>query len=144
MTRHWLMALPAALALVSGSVAAEAVTGTGQVTKILKDAGYTEVRDIELDETGLWEAEVRGTDGRWHDVHVVGTSGELLDDRSGRPLLTAADITARLQKAGYTGIHDLDLDDALWQVDATRADRQRVELTLNGFTGELIHEELDD
>lgn len=144
MKRRWLIALPASLALVSGLVVAEAVTDAGQVTKILRDAGYTETREIELEETGLWEAEVRGKDGRWHDVHVVGTTGELLDDRSGRPLLTAADITARLQKAGYTAIHDLDLDDALWQADATRADGQRVDLTLNGFTGELIHEELDD
>ena len=116
-----LLVLPLSLALIAGAAFAEvaAVINVDQVRKILNDAGYAEVRDIERENNGTWEAEVRGKNGRWHDVHVVGTTGELLDDRSGRPIVTAAEITSKLEAAGYTRITDLDLDDALWEVEAT-------------------------
>ncbi len=141
-----LLVLPLSLALIAGASFAEvaAVINGDQVRKILNDAGYAEVRDVERESNGTWEAEVRGKNGRWHDVHVVSATGELLDDRGDRPLATAAQITARLEAAGYTRISDLDLDDALWEVEATRADGQRVELHINGHTGEIIHEDLED
>ena len=109
----------------------------------LSTAGYSDVHDVEFDD-GLWEAEVRGKDGRWHDVAVDGASGELMDDRGGRALLPAADITAALTAAGYRDIHDLDLDDAVWEADATNAQGQRVELRLNAHTGKVLSESIDD
>ena len=82
------LALALTLSLAAGAAAAKAPAGVDDVTRQLSAAGYTEVRDIEFDD-GLWEAEVRGKDGRWHDVAVDGTSGELMDDRGGRALMPA-------------------------------------------------------
>ena len=137
------LALALTLSLAAGSVAAQSPAGAADVTRQLNAAGYTEVRDIEFDD-GVWEAEVRGKDGRWHDVAVDGTSGELMDDRGGRALLPATDITAALTAAGYRDVHDLDLDDAIWEADATNAQGQRVELRINAHTGKVLSESIDD
>lgn len=127
----------------AGNAAAQAVTGPADVTQRLSAAGYTEVRDVEFDD-GLWEAEVRHADGRWHDVAIDGSTGEVLDDRSKTPLLTAAELLTRLEAAGYTDIRDTDLDDAVWEVDATNKAGQRVELRVNAHSGKVISEGQDD
>ena len=137
------LAIALTLSLAAGSVAAQSSAGPDDITRQLNAAGYTEVRDIEFD-GGLWEAEVRGKDGRWHDVAIDAANGELMDDRSGRTLLPAMEITNMLAKNGYSDVHDLDLDDAVWEADATNAQGQRVELRLNAHTGKVLSESIDD
>ena len=137
------LALALLLTLSAGTVAAQAVAGPADVTARLNAAGYTEIRDVEFD-GGLWEAEVRAADGRWHDVAIDAASGDVLDDHSPRPLLTAVQAEAALTAAGYTAVTDLDLDDAIWEADATDSTGQRVELRLNGYTGKVLSSELDD
>lgn len=131
------------LALAATTVAAQPVSGAGDAIERLKSAGYADVRDIEFDD-GLWEAEVRGNDGRWHDVALDPTTGELMDDRGPNTLLTAQDVVARLAAAGYRDVRDLDLDDAVWEADALSAAGQRVELRINAHSGRVISEEIDD
>ena len=137
------MTFTLALALSAGTVAAQAPAGPADITRILNGAGYTEIRDVEFDD-GVWEADVRAADGRWHDVAVDASNGELMDDHSGRPLITATELGARLASAGYRDVHDLDLDDAVWEADATSAAGQRVELRINAHTGRVISESFDD
>jgi len=114
-----------------------------EVRGILNAAGYTTVRDLELDD-GLWEGEVQHDDGRWYDIHVVPDSGEILDAHAGKPVLPAQEILARLEAGGYTKIRDLELEDALWEADATAPDGKRVEVRLNGFDGTVLVTEIDD
>lgn len=137
-----LTAATIALSLFAGSALAQAGFDASDALEALRTAGYTEVRDVEHDD-GLWEAEVRGDDGRWHDVHVVPESGEVLDRTKGT-LLTAADVTAAVEAAGYTGINDLDLDDAVWDLEALSPDGQQVDVRVHGFSGEILVVEIDD
>ena len=137
------LAIALVLSLATGTAAAQAARGPDDITRQLNAAGYSEVRDIEFDD-GLWEAEVRGRDGRWHDVAVDAASGELMDDRGGRALLPATRVMADLAAAGYRDVHDLDLDDAVWEADATAANGQRVELRINAHTGKVLSESMDD
>lgn len=134
-----LSTLALALAITFGASAAfaQAVAGPADIEKRLVAAGYSEVRDIEFDD-GLWEAEVRGADGRWHDVAVQADTGEVLDDRGPRAVLPAAEVIKRIEAAGYTQVHDLDLDDAVWEADALDAKGERVELRINGHTGAVM------
>lgn len=122
---------------------ADTINEAGQAISALQAAGYTNVRDVELDD-GLWEAEVKAADGRWHDVHIDPASGTVIDRRSGSKLLTASEITQKLQAAGYTSIHELDLDEAVWDVEAMDANGQRLELRVNGYTGAVIASGLED
>jgi hypothetical protein len=132
----------AAAGIFAAGAHAQAINDVGQAIGALQAAGYTTVRDVELDD-GLWEAEVKGTDGRWHDVHVDPASGAVIDRMSGGTLLTAGEITERLKAAGYTSIHELDLDEAVWDVEAVDAKGQRVEVRVNGFTGAILSSSLD-
>ena len=101
------------------------------------------MRDLELDD-GLWEVEVQHEDGRWYDIHVVPDSGEILDPRAGKPVLPGKEILARLEAGGYTKVRDLELEDAVWEADATAPDGKRVEVRLNGFDGTVLVTETDD
>lgn len=131
------------LTLAASTVLADVIRGGVDAAVRIQAAGYPEIRELEF-EDGLWQAEVRLPDGRWHDVAVDARTGELLDDRSGRPILGSEDILTRLAAAGYTDIRGLDLEDAIWEVDARRADGGRVELRVNGHTGVVISESIDD
>ena len=64
-----------------------------------------------------------------------------MPDRSGRG---SEDILARLAAAGYVDVRDVDLEDAIWEIDARRADGGRVELRVDGHTGDVISESIDD
>lgn len=116
---------------------------TDEVRGILSAGGYTAVRELELDD-GLWEGEVQHEDGRWYDIHVVPGSGDILDPHAGKPVLTAREIVSRLEAAGYTKVRDLDLEDAVWEAEATAPDGKGVELRLNGFDGTVLVTEIDD
>jgi uncharacterized membrane protein YkoI len=124
-------------------VAAEPVDSASAVTDALNAAGYAEVRDIEQDD-GLWEAEVRGADGDFHDLHIVPATGEILDANSDRRILTAEEIESLLTAEGYTKISDLDLEDAVWDAEAVDAGGSRVDLVINGFDGKVLSSDQDD
>lgn len=130
-----LAAAPAAMA--------DPMDSADAVIDALNQAGYAEVRDVERDD-GLWEAEVRGTDGRYRDLHIVPATGEILDPEGDTAVLTADEIRARLEAEGYTNVKDLDLDEAVWEAEADAADGTRVDLVINGFDGSVLDSEVDD
>ena len=129
------------LALVAGAAFAQS-QGIQDIQAKLQAAGYTEVRDIEFD-SGLWEAEVRRADGRWGEVSLDPTSGEVFDAKDGRAMMDARGIAEALEAAGYTEISDLDRDGALWEAEARGADGQRVELRLSGHDGRVLNSDVE-
>ncbi|MFZ5491509.1 MAG: PepSY domain-containing protein [Pseudomonadota bacterium] len=136
------LAVCAAAGIFAAGAAAQTINDAGQAIGALQAAGYTTVRDVELDD-GLWEAEVKGAGGRWHDVHVDPASGAVIDRMSGGTLLTAGEITERLKGAGYTSIHELDLDEAVWDAEAVDTQGQLVEVRVNAFTGAILSSSVD-
>jgi uncharacterized membrane protein YkoI len=121
---------------------AQAADTSEAVIEALNEAGYAQVRDVKMDD-GLWEAEVGGAEGRWHDLHVVPGTGEILDPMSETPIKTAVEIATQLEAAGYTQVHGLDLDEAVWEVDAVSPDGSKVDLRINGFDGRILVTESD-
>ena len=124
--------------LAAAAVFAQSVSGPADVETRLRAAGYTEFKDIEFD-SGLWEADVRRADGRWGDIAIDPTSGEVFDSRDGRTVLDVRGVTDALDAAGYTEISDLDRDGALWEAEARDAQGQRVELRISGIDGRVLH-----
>ena len=57
--------------------------------------------------------------------------------------LSEADIRAQLSAAGYTGVHDVKLDDGLWKADGRTSAGQKVEVRLDPTTGEIVAQEKD-
>lgn len=111
--------------------------GAGEALAALRDAGYAEVREIELDD-GLWEAEVRRTNGRWGEVAMDPATGEIFDPMADRPMLALAEVLAAIEAAGYQRVHDVDRDGALWDADAIDASGLPVELRISAFDGRIV------
>lgn len=131
-----LLSLSAALVLSPAAFAAP-VAGPDDVTATLRAAGYDEVRELEF-EDGLWEAEVRRTNGFWSEVAVDAATGEVFDALSSRPLIDADAVLAAIDRAGYREVHDLDREGALWDAEATDAAGARVELRISGYDGRIV------
>ena len=146
--------------------------GAAQVVQALNAAGWPIVKDLEFD-NGLWEAEVCRAIGQPdYDVLVHPVTLAILNNpeeaaaaaaaTTGLPngvdsstaaaaptpatsLLSAAEIIARLQAAGYTRIHDLEYDDdGYWEADAWNARGQKVDLDISPTAGAVLREKLDD
>ena len=118
-----------------------------QVSEKLRSMGYTVIQDLEFDD-GFWEAEVR-QNRRSEKLELVlhPVSLQVLNQTSaagGANVLSAAQITQRLQQAGYTQIRDLEFDDGRWGAEAYNAAKQPVELYINAATGAVEREKLDD
>jgi hypothetical protein len=128
-----------ALALASLSTAALASIGSpADLTRTLNAAGYAEVRELEFDD-GLWEAEVRRANGLWGDVAIDPATGEIFDALAARPLIELPQVLASLERNGYTQVHDLDREGALWDADAMDAQGMRVELRISGYDGRVLN-----
>lgn len=119
-----------------------AIAGPDQALAALKAAGHAEVRELEYDD-GLWEAEVRRANGRWGEVAVDAATGEVFDAMSPRQLIELRDVLAAIETAGYTRVHDLDRDGALWDAEAWGADGQRYELRVSGYDGRILTARVD-
>lgn len=114
-----------------------AAPAAGDALSALRDAGYSEVREIELDD-GLWEAEVRRANGLWGEVALDPATGEVFDPMADRPMLALAEVLAAIEAAGYQRVHDVDRDGALWDADALDADGLPVELRISAFDGRIV------
>ena len=57
--------------------------------------------------------------------------------------LSVQDIHARLDAAGYTGVHDIEFDDGLWKAEAVDAQGREVDLKLDPESGEVISSQHD-
>lgn len=124
------------------STACASPFGRADAERKLQQAGYHGIHDLER-QHGLWEADVVRKDGSRGEVVLDPTNGEIFDARNGRPLLTALEILDRLQKLGYTSINSTDRDGAIWEVEATDAKGVRVELTVSGYDGRVLHSKRD-
>ena len=153
----------------SGGTGMSALTAQ-QIIAALQNAGYTNIHDVEFDDDGYWEADAINRNGQCVELRVNPTTGAVLREKvegycagtvkptqpttPTQPVkptqpaagkLTAAQITQRLQMAGYTNIHDLeyDRDDGYWEADARNPRGQKVELHIDPNTGKIIREKRD-
>ncbi|MBO7411608.1 MAG: PepSY domain-containing protein [Ottowia sp.] len=139
--------------------AAHALTAR-QVTDIIVQQGYHAPHGLEL-AAGVWHAKATAPDGKHVKLLVDNASGRLnvadyarprgshrragAYNRSGASTLSAQQIVAALQRAGYTNIHDLeyDRDDGYWEADARSPRGRKVELHIDPRTGRVLREKRD-
>ena len=130
--------------------------GISQVIEKLRQLGFAVINDVEFDD-GLWEAKVRQHErGAKVKLHLHPVTLEVISQvsRGGNaaqpgnpnptPILTAQQVVAALQAAGYRNVHDLEFEHGRWEADAVNAAGQRVELHINPYTGAIERERLDD
>lgn len=122
-----------------------------QVMQVLKNAGWAVVQELEFDD-GLWEADVRRAKGQpKYEVYVhpitlkiLNNSGAPASSGTGMSALSAQQIVAALQNAGYTNIHDVEFDKGgYWEAEAVNRNGQCVELRVNPTTGAVLREKVE-
>jgi uncharacterized membrane protein YkoI len=133
-----------ALAIAAGVQAQAPATGgltAAEVVQKAEQAGYSAIEDVELDD-GLWELDATAPDGRRVDLLMDPRTGEILDPRAA-PAVTAADVARMLEAQGYSNVHDIELDDGRYEVEAVNAAGQQVDLKLDPRDGRILSEQQD-
>ena len=130
-----------ALAVTISHVSA-APSGRAGAMHRLQHAGYQIVQDLER-KGPLWEADVVRQDGSFGEVVLDPSRDEIFDAGNGRILLSTVEVVGRLKEQGYRMIESIDRDGAVWEVEATNAKGQRVELTISGYDGRVLRSERD-
>lgn len=133
--RAALAAAGAALVAAVPALAQESLT-EAQVRAKLEAQGYTNVHDVEF-EDGVWTADAHSADGKRVDVSIDPRTGKIYPDRQVAQL-SREDIKARLAAAGYTKVHDVEMDDGVWKAEARDPQGKAVEVRLDPSTGEVI------
>jgi uncharacterized membrane protein YkoI len=126
-------AAPAAAARASATLSAD------QVRAMLMRQGYTQVKELELDD-GHWKVKARDAQGDWDKLRLDARTGQQIDDghTSG---LTSDQILEGLKAKGYSGFGTLKFDDGEWEAKAVNAANRPVELHIDANTGQVTREE---
>ncbi|MDO4724010.1 MAG: PepSY domain-containing protein [Comamonadaceae bacterium] len=150
------------VAEVGNPVSHAQIASVQDVLQRLHSLGYQQVHDVEMDD-GFWTADAINRHGVPVELTLHPVTLELLgevgdDDRRGpgaapqaqppawgpQGVLPASEVIARLQRAGYRHIHDLDFDDGYWEAEAINPAGFRVDLRLDPRTGAVLREKYDD
>ncbi|TWT22465.1 PepSY domain-containing protein [Luteimonas marina] len=132
-TKTW---LAVALLAAGGAAFAQDALTEAEVRAKLEAQGYTKVNDVEFDD-GMWEADARSADGNRVQVRIDASTGEVYANEQVANL-GKADVEAKLAAAGYSKVHDVELDDGVWKAEAEDAAGKDVELRLDPATGKII------
>lgn len=71
------------------------------------------------------------------------------DDRyrygvSSGKILSHQQIIKSLERKGYRNIHDIDLDDGIYEVEARNAQNREVDIKVDPSNGKILYVEIDD
>ncbi len=111
------------------------------VRALLTSNGYTEINDVEFKE-GSWTADARSADGNHIEVRIDSATGKIYPDTP-VATITKDEIIIKLQAAGYTNVHDVDMEGGVWKAEANDSDGNDVEVKLDPDDGHIIGSEKD-
>ncbi|MDD1508384.1 PepSY domain-containing protein [Pseudomonas sp. CNPSo 3701] len=76
---------------------------------------------------------------------VALSAGTAMADRPGADWISIEQALSSAKQAGYTQIHKIEADDAgYWEGEGTKQDNRLYEFRVDGKTGKVIREQLDD
>lgn len=137
---HDVACVPAAVTPPVDTKMADPMTETN-VRALLTSNGYTEINDVEFKE-GSWTADARSADGNHIEVRIDSATGKIYPDTP-VSTLTRDQIIIKMQAAGYTNVHDVDLEGGVWKAEANDSDGNDVEVKLDPDDGHIIGSEKD-
>ena len=110
------------------------------VRQLLAGAGYTEVNDVKFTE-GVWTADAKSADGNHVEVKVD-ANGKILPDAAVANI-TKDQVIIKMQKAGYTKVHDVEFEGGVWKAEAVDSNGKDVEVKLDPKDGHILGSEQD-
>jgi uncharacterized membrane protein YkoI len=111
------------------------------VRTLLMAKGYKDINDVEFKE-GTWTADAKSADGNHVEVKIDAATGKIYPDERVATLGKDA-IIVKAQDAGYTNIHDVELEGGVWKVEANDSEGNDVELKMDPDDGHIIGSKKD-
>jgi hypothetical protein len=111
------------------------------VRALMTAQGYTEINDVKFKE-GTWTADGKSADGNHVEVRIDSATRKIIPDA---PVATISkdQIIILLQDAGYTNVHDVDMEGGVWKAEANDSTGKDVELKLDPNDGHILGSEPD-
>ena len=120
--------------------AASPMTAT-DVNVLLASKGFSEINDVKFKD-GTWTADAKSADGNHVEVRIDATTREIFPDEA-VATIGKDEIVAKVQAAGYTNVHDVEVEDGVWKAEANDAQGKDVELRLDPKDGSIMGSEKD-
>lgn len=111
------------------------------VSVLLSSKGFTEINDVEFKD-GTWTADAKSADGNHVELRIDANTREVFADAA-VATIGKDEIIAKVQAAGYTNVHDVEIEDGVWKAEANDAKGKDVEVRLNPNDGSIIGSDLD-
>ncbi len=111
------------------------------VRDLMTTAGYTEINDVKFKE-GTWTADGKSADGNHVEVRIDSETGNIIPD-TGVASINRDQIIIIMQKAGYTNVHDVDMEGGVWKAEGNDSSGADVEVKLDPTDGHILGSEKD-
>jgi hypothetical protein len=111
------------------------------VRALMIKEGYTDINDVEFKE-GTWTADAKSADGEHVEVRIDAVTGKIIPDEK-VATIGKDEIIAQLQSAGYTNVHDVEMEGGVWKAEADNSAGEDVELKLDPNDGHVLGSEKD-
>lgn len=121
----------------------QAATGMTEVDvrTLLSSKGFTEINDVAFKE-GTWTADAKSADGNHVELKIDATTRNIYSDDE-VATITKDQIIVKVQAAGYSNVHDVELEDGVWKAEANDSKGNDVELKLDPNDGHILGSEKD-
>ena len=112
-----------------------------QVREALMASGYTKINDVEFKE-GVWTADATSADGEHVEIKYDAASGKIYPDER-VATISKDEVIANVQAAGFTNVHDVEMEGGVWKVEANDSAGADVELKVDPDDGRILGSEND-
>lgn len=111
------------------------------VRALLMTSGFTEINDVEFKE-GTWTADAKSADGKHVEMRIDSATRKIYPDE---PVATMGkdEIIVKVQDAGYTNVHDVEMEGGVWKAEANDSKGNDVEIKLDPNDGHILGSEKD-
>ena len=122
----------------------QAATGMTEVDvrALLAAKGFTEINDVVFKE-GTWTADAKSADGNHVELKIDAATHNIYSDDE-VATIGKDQIIIKVQAAGYTNVHDVELEGGVWKAEANDSKGNDVELKLDPNDGRIIGSEEDE
>lgn len=140
MRRTTLLAAAMSLALgVPFASSAQPAPDASIALQRIAAAGHAAPYELEY-RHGYWTAEATTAEGLRVDLLVDPDSDKVLAfDSRGSGAISADEVRRIVLDAGFVRVHDIEFDDALWEVEAIDSYGREFDLILHPLTGAIIN-----
>lgn len=111
------------------------------VRALLMGDGYTEINDVVFKE-GTWTADAESADGQHVELRIDSATRKIYPDE---PVATIGKdaIVTKILDAGYTNVHDVEMEGGVWKAEANDSKGNDVEIKLDPDDGHILGSEKD-